>query len=126
MAQARETFSNHLAYGGETAARARNQVVRGEWLFYWSPVIDQMKRQGRLTEALELAIECADCAERTLDSGPVWGWVRKVAIIARKMRRYDFEVDVLQDFLARAWHPERQDDARHRLAKACALAAKLA
>jgi hypothetical protein len=103
------------------ADELKSQVVRGEWIFYWLPVIEQMKREGRLNEALELALECSDCAARTLGYGPMWGWVQKVAVIARKMRRYDFEVEVLETFLATAWHPHAEDSARRRLAKARAL-----
>lgn len=116
--QAQRSFERHLLAGGREAEEAEASLLRGQPVFYWSPVIDQFKREGRLNEALELAIECADHAGRALGYGPVWGWVKKVAIIARKMRRYDFEVEVLERFLATTWHPEYQDEARARVAKA--------
>lgn len=119
--RARRNFEHHLMAGGREEEDALAAMMRGEPLFYWSPVIEQLKRAGRLNEALELAIECADCAERTLGYGPMWGWVKRVAIIARKMRRHDFEVEILERFLATVWDPERQDEARTRLGKARAL-----
>jgi hypothetical protein len=119
--QARASFISIMENSPWRSDELKGQVVRGEWIFYWPPVIEQMKREGRLSEALELALECSDCAARTLGHGPMWGWTEKVAIIARKMRRYDFEVEVIEGFLATAWHPDAEDGARRRLAKARAL-----
>jgi hypothetical protein len=90
-----------LAYGGRERQMALNLTVRGEMIFYWSPTIDELKRNGDLYEALNLARECMVAIEndRTWDSLPL-GWALKVAIIERKLGNYQAEVDVLERVLA--------------------------
>lgn len=89
-------------WGGQRARDAQAQVLRGEWIFYWSPVIDQLKREGRLQEAYDLALECVELAETALahDGVPPHGWTEKLAIVARKMGRVDLEVQALERWVS--------------------------
>lgn len=103
MLQARVIWERNLnAYSEDVREGARAAVVRGEPISYWSPVIDRLKRDNRLGEALELAWECMEVAEVTLyfPHGVAWGWARNVAVIARKMHRYDLEIEVIERFMA--------------------------
>jgi hypothetical protein len=85
------------------AGRARAQVVgrvRGRSYLDWSSTIDQLKRDGKLEDAVELAYECMDAAERAnaaqgYEFGAA-GWYKIVAVILRKMKDYETEVRVLE------------------------------
>lgn len=98
--------------------------VRGELIFWWGPEIDGLKRQGQLGEALELAWECMEAveAQRPLP----YGWAWHVAVIARKMKRFDLEVEVIERTMALDAFPTElaRDEWQRRLRKARALAAK--
>jgi hypothetical protein len=110
-----------LDTGGREAAEEVARTVRGESVFHWIPVIEQLKRQGRLGEALELAWECMEVAETALLFGgavPPPGWVTKVAVIARKLDRADLEVEVLERWFAHLPATSTETsypDLRHRL-----------
>ncbi|QDZ15762.1 hypothetical protein [Humibacter ginsenosidimutans] len=127
QAQVRESFASITQNSPWRAEELEQQLVRGEWIFYWSPVIDQMKREGRLVEALELALECVDCAERSLRIGPNGdpprGWTEKAAVIARKLKRYDFEVEIIERYFAIVADPSAYEGLTHRLGVARRLAA---
>lgn len=93
--------------------------VRGHLVHRWRPEIDQLNREGRLGGALELACECMEAVEH--ERPLPWGWAWEVAVIARKMRRYDLEVAVIERVLALTGvgaHPAEQWDARLTEAKA--------
>jgi len=97
--------------------------VRGHLVYWWRPEIDRLKRESRLGEALELAWECMEAVEHQRPLPPAWAW--DVAVIARKMRRYNLEVEVLERVLALAAAgatPPEQWEAR--LVKARQLAAR--
>ena len=71
--------------------------VRDQLAFWWSPEIQRLRREGRPAEALELAwarMEAVD-DERPLPYGWAWG----VATIARQLRRYDLELEVIEHVL---------------------------
>jgi hypothetical protein len=72
--------------------------TRDHHLFWWSPEIERLHREGRLSEALALAWSRMEAVEheRPLPYGWAWG----VAMIARQMRRYDLEVEVAERVLA--------------------------
>lgn len=92
------TSAAKIRFGGQQRDEVLSALVRGKPFTYWSPDIDQLKREGRLLEALELAWECMEAAERwTLNSPfPPPGWYPRVAVICRKLRFYEREAAVLQ------------------------------
>lgn len=90
--------------------------VRGESYHYWGPTIADLKREGRLDEALTLALECAAAAERD----PLWqqdpiewqapapAWTDDCCIIARKMGNYELEIKLLERWASHI-EPEHRD-----------------
>ena len=77
----------------ERVPRARDSLV-----FWWSPEIERLRRQGRLTEALGLAWSRMEAVE---DERPLpWGWAWGVAVLARQMRWYELEIEVIERVLA--------------------------
>lgn len=116
--------------GDESRTQALSAMVRGEPIFYWLPVMDQLKRSGDLEGAFQLAWECMEVAERTLrfDGTPAVGWTRRLAVICRKMRRFDTEVQVIERWFAQSdpsrWREGVFDDMRHRLVVAKELLAR--
>lgn len=111
--------------------------VRGESYHYWGPTVAELKRENRLPEALELAIECAAAAERD----PVWqqeptqwrtpapAWTDDCCIIARKLGNLELEIKLLERWASHV-APEYRSEVMEtsgmgkRLDKACALLAK--
>ncbi len=120
----RDTARSHRLWGGERRRMVERTMVRGEWIFYWRPDIDQLKREGRLGEALDLAWECMEAAERLdPDDYPPPGWYQIVAIICRKMGLYEREVVVLERALTKADPKWDVSDIEHRLDRAKGLSA---
>jgi hypothetical protein len=76
------------------AVRNPLQVVRGFDIAGWQDHVDHMKRTGLLEDALALAYECADAAERAAsDVYDAWPkWAVEIAIILRKIGDLDSEV----------------------------------
>ena len=107
-------------------------TVRGESIFHWMPVIDDLKREGDYFEALDLAWECMEVAETALtyDYGiPARGWTERVALICRKLGMYDLEIEVVERWLSflqgeDATDPERYAEMKKRLPAAQRLLAK--
>lgn len=65
-----------------------------------SQTVDQLKREGRLEEALELAYECSDALERANAVIGVTGagsWYERQAIILRKLGDLEAEVRLIED-----------------------------
>src|SRR4051812_48355164 len=78
--------------GSEDAERVPDGLV-----FWWSPQIEDLRREGRLAEALLL---CWAAMEAVQEMRPLpYGWAWGVAEIARQMRWYDLEVDVIERVL---------------------------
>jgi len=70
----------------ENPSRAKRALVRGKNYIYWVPEIEQLKRDGRLEEALDLALECCRAAERDRQGRePAPAYTRHAAIICRKL-----------------------------------------
>lgn len=111
--------------------------VRGESYHFWGPTIAELKRENRLAEALELAIECAAAAERD----PLWqhdpiewrtpapAWTDDSCIIARKMGNNELEIKLIERWASHL-APEHRDAIMDssgmgkRLVKARSLLAK--
>lgn len=91
----------------ETAAwHERNELwksmrfVRGMSFEEASKAVDQLKREGRLEEALDLAYACSDAMERANAVIGITGagsWYERQAIILRKMGDYEAEVRLIED-----------------------------
>ncbi len=78
---------------GEDTGHSRDDLV-----FWWSPEIEHLRVEGRLTEALLLAWAAMEAVK---DVRPLpYGWAWGVALIARQMRWYDLEVEVIERVLA--------------------------
>ncbi|TQF65315.1 hypothetical protein FK531_22080 [Rhodococcus spelaei] len=121
-----------LADDSHIAPNHRNdprQQVRGKHFTAWSEPVKQLKRDGRLDEALELLHECIDAAELSADWGdPPPGWTEQAAIIYRKQKNFAGEVEVLQRWIDAARRNGCSIDESHsivqRKAKAQALLEK--
>lgn len=98
-------------------ARAkRASKVRGLQLWDWIPTIDQMKRDQEYEEALALTLECINAMERynaamRLDGGAA-GWYERAAIIYRKLKDYDGEIELIDRGLS--YMPEHEGLAYRR------------
>lgn len=85
----------------ECPADAKRATVRGKNYVYWVPRIEELKRLGRLEEALDLTLECCRAAER--DRGkrePAPAYTRHAAIICRKLGYLVDEQRELQRWLS--------------------------
>ncbi|MCF4005596.1 3'-5' exonuclease [Corynebacterium uropygiale] len=96
----------------------------------WIGDIADLKREGRLEEALELATGCMHAMVAAAEINPanvMEYYVIQVGIIQRKLKDYASEVEMLTDWLGRDLPAPRDDyrlEIRKRLAKAQALHAK--
>lgn len=103
---------------------------RGVKICDWLEDIAQLKREGKLPEALELARGCMDAMVAAAEQNPanvMDHYVQEVAIILRKMQAYPQEAQMLRSWLDRGLPPTRADlriDLQKRLARANALWAK--
>lgn len=80
----------------------RSFTLHGQRVFYWIFVINTLKREGRYQEALDLALECVEVADRTLhtaDGRPLLWWHIQVVKIAMKMTQYDIAIEALESWL---------------------------
>lgn len=111
----------------EIPAKAKRAMVRGKNYIYWVPEIEQLKRDGRLEEALDLTLECCRAAER--DRGgrePAPAYTRHAAIICRKLGYLVDEKQELERWLSFGFASKDQVFEK-RIAKVSELiAAKLA
>ena len=103
------------ALGGEDPERAaqfrRGMVGRYHYLETVEP-IQQLKREGRLQEALDLCYGAIDAAERDRNGREPAPWyTEQVAIIHRKRGERDLEVAVLQRWLNMC-PPERRGGSK--------------
>lgn len=101
----------------EDPAKAKRSMVRGKNYIYWVPKIEQLKRDGRLEEALDLTLECCGAAER--DRGgrePAPAYTRHAAIICRKLGYLVNERQVLERWLSFGFK-SKDEGFENRLAK---------
>ena len=112
-------------FEGLRARRARAgqvAIVRGKPLWKWIPTIDEMKRAGEYQAAADLTLECVDAMEHHssimgFESGAA-GWYEKAAIIYRKLRDYDAEIEMIDRGLG---YMPANPDLLHRRVKAVQL-----
>lgn len=89
-----------LAEGGERAAHFRDGIVDGYHYLELIEPIQELKRQGRLREALELCYRAILGAERDAQGRePAPAYTEHAAIIHRKLGERDQEIAVLQRWL---------------------------
>lgn len=100
-----------LSSGGKQAERIRGGIVNGVHYLQLSEPIKQLKREGRLRDALVLcymAIEGAE-AEALYDGRePAPAYTKHAAIIHKKLKERDQEIAVLERWLA-ACPPGQRD-----------------
>jgi tetratricopeptide (TPR) repeat protein len=95
--------------------------LHGQRIFYWTFVINTLKREGRYADALNLALECLELADRSLhtaDGAPLLWWHVQVVKIAMKVAQYDVAIDALEKWLSSPGvdaHPEEAAEALKRL-----------
>lgn len=90
-----------LAEGGERAARFRRGMVNGVHYLELVEPIKELKREGRLEEALTLCYVAIEGAEGDRDGRePAPGYTQDAAIVLRKLGRRDEEIAVLKRWLA--------------------------
>ncbi len=106
-----------------------SEYVRGRHFLEWGDELKQLKREGRLGEALALALEIIDATERgqatearnapkraayfgskpedyqPRETPP--GWTEHAAIVLRKLGRFDEEVTVIDRWITHAGPPDR-------------------
>lgn len=106
-----DMVTDALADGGERAEQFKSGMVNGVHYLQLVEPIKQLKRDGRLDEALTLcyaAIEGAEAAARRDRLEPAPWYSEQAAIIHRKLQQREQEVAVLKRWLA-ACPPERRE-----------------
>jgi hypothetical protein len=116
-------------YTIHNAAVTRAGRVNGKHYTEWPDEIRQMKRDGRVAEALDLLLGCIEAAERGRDGREPAPWyTEQAAIIYRQQKEYLAEIAIIERWQA-ACPPDRrgpgktQDQLASRLVKARALLA---
>lgn len=108
-----------LEGGGARAAQFRRGMVDGVHYLELIEPIKQLKREGRLEEALVLCYKAIEGAESDAgDREPAPGYTEQAAIIHRKLKQKDEEIAVLNRWLAKC-PKSRRGESRiaERLAK---------
>lgn len=91
-----------LQGGGKRAAQFKRGMVDGVHYLELIEPIKQLKREGRLEEALVLCYKAIEGAEGDAGRGaPAPGYTEQAAIIHRKLSQKDEEIAVLKRWLAR-------------------------
>jgi hypothetical protein len=101
-----------LASGGARAESFERGMVAGVHYLQLVEPIKQLKREGRLEEALTLCYAAIEGAEANREGREPAPWyTEQAAVIHRKLGQRDEEIAVLQRWLA-ACPPERRDGSR--------------
>lgn len=107
-----EMVTEALSEGGERAADFRSGMVKGVHYLELIEPIKQLKREGRLREALELCYAAIEGAERSSKGREPAPWyTEQAAIIHRKLKEGAEEITVLERWLKRAPAALRKDSA---------------
>ncbi|QNE35372.1 HIRAN domain-containing protein [Leifsonia shinshuensis] len=107
-----------VAGGGARAAQFQNASVNGIHYLQTVEPIKQLKREGRLEEALQLCYLAIEGAERDRNGREPAPWyTEQAAIILRKLGRRDEEIAVLKRWLAACSPDRRAGTVSERLAK---------
>lgn len=114
-----ETVQEALTEGGARADNFHRGMVGGIHYLQLVEPIKQLKREGRLEEALELCDRAIEGAEKACDGREPAPWyTMQAAIIHRKLKQRDAEIAVLQRWMNHC-PPERREgsEVAARLAK---------
>jgi len=114
---ARDRSRRLLSEDPREVADQRKRLVRGKDYLEWVTPVEQLKREGKLTEALGILYECIEAAERADPTSPPPWYTAQAAIVHRKLGQFDAEIDVLQRYNAAT----KSDAFAERIAKAAAL-----
>lgn len=109
-----------LTEGGERAADFRSGMVDGVHYLETVEPIKQLKREGRLEEALRLcyvAIEGAENEARRDRTSPAPFYTEQAAIVHRKLGQNEEEISVLKRYQAACPPDRRQNRIQARLDK---------
>lgn len=109
-----------LAGGGERAEQFQAGMVDGMHYLQAVEPIKQLKREGRLEEALALcytAIEGAENAARLEKTSPPPFYTEQAAIVHRKLGQRDEEIAVLRRYVKACPPKHRQGPLKERLDK---------
>jgi len=115
----REMVRDALSGGGDRAADFRSGMVNGVHYLELVEPIKQLKREGRLEDALVLCYAAIEGAEGdSHGASPAPAYTEHAAIILRKLGRRDEEIEVLRRWLAHS-APQYREGSRisERLAK---------
>ena len=119
--ESQEMVREALAQGGRRAQEFRNGMVNGVHYLETVEPIKQLKREGRLREALDLcylAIAAAENEARAERQTPAPWYTQQAAIIHRKLGEREAEVAVLERWLSHVPAKQREDSRiGQRLAK---------
>ncbi|MBT2522518.1 hypothetical protein [Arthrobacter sp. ISL-28] len=98
-----EMVGEALAEGGQRAADFRSGMVEGVHYLELIEPIKQLKREGRLREAVELCYAAIEGAEKSSNGREPTPWyTEQAAIIHRKLKEHDEEIAVLERWLKQA------------------------
>lgn len=106
----RATVAEALAGGGTRAEQFQAGMVNGVHYLELVEPIKQLKRDGRLDEALELCMAAVTAAEGGRFEVPAPWYTEQAAIVLRKLGRIDDEIAVLERYLQ---HVPAKDRASH-------------
>lgn len=119
--ESQEMVREALAQGGRRAQEFRNGMIDGVHYLETVEPIKQLKREGRLREALDLcylAIAAAENESRAERQTPAPWYTEQAAIIHRKLGEREAEVAVLERWLHHVPARQRKDSSiGQRLAK---------
>lgn len=111
-------IADGLARGGSRAEQFRRGAVEGIHYLQTVEPIKQLKREGRLEEALELCYLAIEGAERDRQGREPAPWyTEQAAIIHRKLGQRDQEIAVLKRWLAHAPQDRQEGAIYERLRK---------
>lgn len=79
-------------------AEQRTRLVRGKDYIEWVAPVEQLKREGKLAEALNILHECIEAAERADPTSPAPWYTEQAAIVHRKLGEFDAEIEVLRRY----------------------------
>lgn len=128
QSQRDKMVSDALAGGGQRAEEFRAGMIDGVHYLQMAEPIRELKREGRLEEALALAYKAIEAAEgeaRFTKRTPAPAYTNEAAIILRKLGRTDEEVAVLKRYIAMLPPKQRENSAANeRLTKLLAKTSK--
>lgn len=111
--QARKWYKLHDQFlVAEQDERRRREnpgtLVRGKHHFEWIEPIKQLKREGKHDEALALLEQCREASILEMGDRPTAWYFEQEAIIRRKNKEPEKEVEILKDYIRRSAEPSQK------------------